>query len=436
LTEWAEVVAGSVAGRDEVAFGAMAIRDLETVVKSGLCTGCGICESVAGREHVEMQLSSIGQLRPRVKRPLPRALEERALAACPGVEVVGPAEQPGIRMSPVWGPIASLQRGWAADPKIRWHAAAGGAMTALGVYLLESGQVDAILHVRASESDPLQTDAQVSRTREEVIAGAQSRYGPASPLVHVHRLLDEGVRFAVLAKPCDISAVRALQRVDARARDNIRACVTMFCGGVPSLRMAHAIVRHHGVEPGEVTLFRFRGEGWPGPMRTVTADERTFDVSYDEAWYDPAATWTYDMQWRCKVCPDAIGEVADVSCPDGWVMLDGEPLHEEGPDGVNLVIARTDTGRRLVEAAAQAGYLETAPCSHAELDVMHRDHYPRKLSAPVRALGMRAGGQPALRIRRYRTLTVTRRAGLRATVSALIGSWRRVRRGANREPLP
>jgi coenzyme F420 hydrogenase subunit beta len=412
------------------------IRDLETVVRSGLCTGCGICESVAGRDAVEMRLSPIGQLRPLVKHPLPKAVEQRALALCPGVEVVGPTSQPGIDMSPVWGPIASLQRGWSADPDVRWRAAAGGAMTALGLYLLESGQVDAILHVRANESDPTRTDAQVSRTREEVIGGSQSRYGPAAPLVHVHRLLDDGVRFAVLAKPCDISAVRALQRTDVRARDQIRACVTLFCGGVPSLRMADAIVRHHGVTPDEVTLFRFRGEGWPGPLRTGTADGSTYDISYDDAWYDASATWTYDMQFRCKVCPDAIGEVADVSCPDGWVMEGGKPLHDEGPDGVNLVIARTDTGRRLVEAAVGDGYLETAPCSYDELDLMHRDHYPRKLSAPARAAGMRLGGQPSLRIRRYRALTVTRRAGLRRTVDALLGSARRVRRGANREPLP
>lgn len=414
----------------------MAIRDLDTVVQSGLCCGCGICESVAGRDSVEMRMSPVGQLRPRVKRPLAQAVENRAVALCPGVEVVGPKRRPGIHMSPVWGPIASLQRGWSADPAIRWRAAAGGAMTALGVYLLESGQVDAILHVRASDDRPIETEGQVSRTREEVVGGSQSRYGPAAPLVHVHRLLEEGIRFAVLAKPCDISAIRALQRSDERARERIRACLTIFCGGVPSTRMANDIVRHHGVEPDEVSLFRFRGEGWPGPMRTGTRDGRMYDLSYDEAWYDPSATWKYDMQFRCKVCPDAIGEVADVSCPDGWVMTDGVPLHEEGPDGVNLVIARTETGLALVEAAVRDGYLETSPCSLEELDQMHRDHHPRKTTAPARALGMRLGGSDGLRIRRYRSLTVTRRAGLRRAVAALVGSLRRVRRGANREPLP
>jgi len=41
------------------------IRDLEAVVSQGLCTGCGICESMLGRDNVDMQLTSFGQLRPR-----------------------------------------------------------------------------------------------------------------------------------------------------------------------------------------------------------------------------------------------------------------------------------------------------------------------------------------------------------------------------------
>jgi coenzyme F420 hydrogenase subunit beta len=248
-------------------------------------------------------------------------------------------------------------------------------------------------------------------------------------------MLADGLRVAVVAKPCDISAIRALQRRDPRARDLIRYALTIFCGGVPSHHMANDIVRSHGLDPGEVSLFRFRGEGWPGPLRTVARDGRTFDVDYDTAWYDPSVPWTYDMQWRCKICPDAIGEVADVACPDGWLMEGGRPVHRES-DGVNLVIARTEAGRRLVERARAAGYLETAPCSPAELDAMHRDHHPRKLTAPARALGMRLAGSPSLRIRRYRAFAVTRRAGARAAASAAIGSFRRVRRGAAREPLP
>ena len=91
-------------------------------------------------------------------------------------------------------------------------------LTALGVHLIRSGKVDAVLHVKASTVDPVQTDAWISTTVAEVIEGAQSRYGPAAPLVHVHRLLAEGKRFAVIGKPCDCSAIRNLAATDPRVR--------------------------------------------------------------------------------------------------------------------------------------------------------------------------------------------------------------------------
>jgi coenzyme F420 hydrogenase subunit beta len=412
------------------------IRRLETVVANGLCSGCGLCESVAGSERVRMTETAIGQLRPAVREPLPKAVLHEALAVCPGVEVRGPDREPGVPVHPVWGPIAGLARGWAGDPEVRHHGAAGGVLSALALYLLECEDVDAVLHVRAALPDaPLESMAQVSRTRADVLAGAQSRYGPAAPLVEVHRLLADGARFAVVAKPCDISAVRALQRRDPRARAQIAALLTSYCGGVPSLRMAERIVRSHGVEPGEVTLFRFRGDGWPGPLRTRTADGREFDVSYDTAWYDPDVPWEYDMQFRCKICPDAVGEVADVSCPDGWVLRDGEPIHAEA-QGRNIILARTATGRDLVERARAAGYVETEACTVAELEATERDHLPRKLSAHARAAGVRLAGRPSLRIRGYRSLAAARRAGAGHTLSAVWGGFRRARGGANTEPLP
>ena len=365
------------------------IRRLETVVANGLCSGCGLCESVAGRERVQMTVTAIGQLRPAVTGGCPRRCWPRRWRCAPGSRCAGRSAEPGVAVHPVWGPIAALARGWAADPAVRHHGAAGGVLSALALYLLERDGVDAVLHVRADLPDrPLESVAQISRTRADVLAGAQSRYGPAAPLVHVHRLLADGARFAVVAKPCDISAVRALQRRDPRARAQIAALLTSYCGGVPSLRMAERIVRSHGVEPGEVELFQYRGDGWPGPLRTRTRDGREFDVDYDTAWYDPSVPWEYDMQFRCKICPDAVGEVADVSCPDGWVLEDGRPIHAEA-EGRNIIIARTGNGRTLVERARAAGYIETAACTVAELDATETR------PPPAQALGARPRGRRA-----------------------------------------
>jgi len=413
------------------------LRDLESVVRHGLCTGCGICESMAGRDKVEMRLTAFGQLRPKVNGPIDQAKLDEVLKVCPGVRVIGPARfkagEDGV-IDPVWGPITSLHRMWAADEAIRFHAAAGGALTALGRYLLRSGEVEAILHVKASRSQPELTDAHVSTTIEDVAEGAQSRYGPAAPLVHVNALLDKGLRFAVIAKPCDIAAIRNLGRIDARVKAQIPYCLTIFCGGVPTTHTAHKIAAYHGVAPNELGVFRWRGQGWPGPTHIETRDGRAYDLSYDTVWYDLNVPWTYDIQFRCKICPDAIGELADVACPDGWVMENGKPIHREAP-GVNIAVARTEVGRRLVERAAAAGEIRLESFDLPSLHAMHSDHLERKLGHPARILGLALAGEPRLRAPGYRAISAVLRAGLAGNWKAFWGAFRRGRERANQEPL-
>lgn len=407
---------------------------LRSVVEHGLCTGCGICESLIGRDTVEMKLTSYGHLRPHFKGPIEDKLEAKVLDICPGSVAVGPSSVDGEigAIHPVWGPIVSIHRSWAADPAIRHRAAAGGTLTALGCFLLRSGEVDAVVHVKASTSESILTEAHVSFSPDEVIEGAQSRYGPAAPLVHISALLDKGLRIAVIAKPCDVSAIRNLARVDARARKQVKYCFTLFCGGVPNTGTAKDIAAHFGVSPDELSLFRWRGNGWPGTTHLETKDGRTFDLTYDDAWYNPKATWTYDMQFRCKICPDAIGELADVAAPDGWIMENGVPLHKEAP-GVNIAIARTKAGARLVERAAAAGALVLDGFTVPELYAMHGDHLDRKLGQPARNLGLRCAGEPGLRVTNYRTLATVLRAGFKGNWRAFWGALRRARAGTNRE---
>ena len=308
--------------------------DLQSIVAQGLCAGCGLCASMAGNDHVKMAISSASRMRPRVGQPLDEDIMDRIRAVCPGITLTGPDQsQVADRgsMHPVWGPVRSLHRGWSTNEDIRFRSAAGGATTALGCHLLETAAVDAIVHVRASLERPMETEAIVSHTAEEVRSGSQSRYGPAAPLVSIMQLLDQGVRFAVIAKPCDVAAIRNLARIDARVATQIPYLITFFCGGVPTLETARTIAGYHGIADRDVAVFRWRGNGWPGPTRIETRDERIFDLSYDQVWYSDDVPWRYDIQFRCKICPDAIGELADVSCPDSWVMVDGKPSHQEAP---------------------------------------------------------------------------------------------------------
>jgi len=335
-------------------------------------------------------------------------------------------------MHRVYGPIASLHRGWAADERVRFHAAAGGSLTALGTYLLESGQVEAVLHVKASTDNPMMSDTIVSTSAGDVYNGAQSRYGPAAPLTRVHELLDAGRVFAVIGKPCDVAAIRNLARIDARVEKQIPYCLTIFCGNVPSLNLPHEMAAHFAVEPDELSLFRWRGEGWPGMTHMETHDGRAFDLTYDKAYFEEDVPWHYDSQFRCKICPDAIGELSDVACPDGWVMENGKPIHREAP-GMNVLVARTPKGAKLLSDAQAAGAMVLEPFSELELEAMHADHKPRKVSWPARMLGLRLVGQPAIQVQGYRKLATLMEAGPVYAIQTLFGTIRRALKGLNRE---
>ncbi len=401
------------------------------IVSNGLCSGCGLCASIAGEGSISMGINLNGNMRPLLTGELDADTNAKILSVCPGVSVTGPGNAPGVPVHPTWGPVTELHRTWAVDESVRFRAAAGGTLTALGRYLLDTGEVEAVVHVRTSTEVPWLTEAAVSRTADEMLAGAQSRYGPAAPLVHVAQLLDSGTRFAVVAKPCDISAIRALGRTDPRVEAQIPYLLTIFCGGIHHAHLPKAMIRHRGVRESEVEVFQYRGEGWPGPTRVRTKDGVDHDMTYRQTWLEPAP-WRYELQFRCKICPDAIGEVADVSAPDGWVLKDGRPIHEEAP-GVNACLVRTERGRELVHRAVEAGYLAKAPLSFDEVDQMHINHPPRKLGWPGTQLALAVLRQPRLRIKGYRPLITLRAAGFKLEWKQFSGMIRRVVRRDNRE---
>ncbi|MCK1614602.1 MULTISPECIES: Coenzyme F420 hydrogenase/dehydrogenase, beta subunit C-terminal domain [unclassified Bradyrhizobium] len=378
-----------------------------------------------------MGINVEGNMRPLVRGDVAAQKNQEIMAVCPGVSVYGPGRPKGINTHPIWGPLREIHRSWSSEPAVRHKGAAGGTLTALGRYLLTTGEVQAVLHVRDDDRRPWLTTSTISRTPDEVLRGAQSRYGPSSPLVNVHRLLEEGKRFAVIGKPCDISAVRALGRIDPRVERLIPYKLSNFCGGVHSVHIAKAVIRHHGLDESEVAVFRYRGEGWPGPLRLQTRDGTAYDLPYPDAWH--MGKFGYELQFRCKICPDGVGEVADISVPDGWILRNAKPVYAEAP-GINVSIVRTRVGEELLHAAVRAGYLEVAPVSVEEIEQMHTNHH-RKAAAPAALFALRLMRQRTIKAVDYRTREGLRRAGLRAIIQQFSATVRRVLAGENREHL-
>jgi coenzyme F420 hydrogenase subunit beta len=367
-----------------------AALSIEAIVEAGLCIGCGLCRSIAP-DAITMEMSSKGALLPVVRNPLGNDELGVINQVCPGIGVDGPDPETlsvGTRQDTIWGPALLMAKGYAGDPEVRFRCSAGGATSALGIHLLDSREVDFVLHVRASRTQPMRSEAHVSATKAEILEGAGSRYGPVAPLVNLLQLLERGRPFAVIGKPCDISAVQNLSRRDPRVDDLIRYRIAIVCGGASAFGLSLDLIERFGLGESEVSLLRYRGYGNPGRTRVETQDGRAFEVTYSDLW---AEEDKWRIFFRCKICADAIGESADIAISDTWPG--GGPSGEDA--GFNGFIARTERGAGLLRRAAEAGALTLiGDMDFRDFDIVQPHQVRKKQAMTARLAALRDAGFP------------------------------------------
>ena len=405
---------------------------LGEIVENGLCIGCGLCQSIAGPNRVQMTMvDPPGRLRPKILKSLDAQTNAAIIGACPGVTInqpLDPVKHADAHVDTIFGPWRHVWRGHAVDEHIRHLGSSGGALTALAIHLLETGKVEFVLHVAASKEQPMRSARHLSFDRTQVMQAAGSRYGPAAPLIDFMELLDKGQRLAIIGKPCDISAVHNLRRHDTRIDQLVAYALAFSCGTFGDLRCSRDMLTRHGIgSEDELTLFRYRGYGCPGATHAETKDGRSVDESYLEFWYGP---WGWTHQFRCKICPDPTGEMTDISVADAWPG--GRPVTDEW-GGWSLFVSRTPRGDALMREAYEAGVVHLEP---SEIEAMHEcqpHQVVKKQGMVARLAAIDHEHQVGPRFRNVRLIQAARQRDFKFHMRNFAGTRVRIHRGVNRE---
>ena len=392
-------------------------RTIAAIVAHDLCIGCGLCEALTGG-RVKMAMTPAGSLRPSPVDGFTPAEEAQLVAACPGAVAEARVEV-GCRSDPVWGAYRSMARAWAAHPDVRYRGATGGVLTALGMHALRTGRVDFVLHVGADPEQPMRSRWVISESEESVRANTASRYGPTAPLAGLETALGRGRPFAFITKPCDLGTVHALSKADPRVDELCTVRLALVCGGQSRLTKSQAVLNEFGLDETEVALFRYRGHGNPGPTVVETKAGDRFSKPYLEMWEDESG---WDVETRCKFCPDALGEAADVASADIWPG--GAPTGED--EGFNGIIVRTTVGEELVASAVRAGELVVAEEITPRQFDDYQPHQVRKKEAlAARYQGLADAGVTPIETRGLRIEALGRRLSPRQVEAERAGARRR-----------
>ncbi|MEI6865486.1 Coenzyme F420 hydrogenase/dehydrogenase, beta subunit C-terminal domain [Flavicella sp.] len=347
------------------------------IVESDLCIGCGLCESVSGSNNIKMHFDENGFLYPKVINYVPIS-DDIIKRICPSVNVVGDIEY--SMKSGVWGAIENLYSSYANEPIVRHIGSSGGVVSAIAIFLLETNSVDAVLQVGGDKDDYSRNTLRVSKTREDVLNCASSRYAPALVFDKIIELLESTIMtFCFIGKPCDISGLTNLLVEFPKYKDRFKLNIAIICAGMPSRNATDRLI--DGFNPDRpVHNLIYRGNGWPGFFSFTDKNDLEFKMSYNESWGNVLGK---EIHPRCKICPDGIGLQADIVVGDAWETKDGYPDFTE-KKGLSLLIVRSLKAKDIVTSIVKSEAITINLISKEKLKIMQPYQFNRRKKAGVR----------------------------------------------------
>lgn len=341
---------------------------ISDIINNKLCLGCGLCSAIS--EKCEMRLNPHGFYEP-ILTEISQQEEKLISRICPSINITCNREH---NNTSVWGNVILASNAWAVDENIRKSSSSGGVTSALAIYLLESHRVDAILHVGVCENDYLHNTLHISKSKKDILKRNASRYAPALVFDKIFEILDKNNdTYAFIGKPCDIAGLKNLILVYPQYKDRIKYFLSIFCAGMPSYNATVKAINTFGNTSKPISL-QYRGNGWPGYFTVKFEDGTTSKMTYNESW---GKILGKELGLRCKICPDGIGLLADISSGDSWNTKDGYPDFTES-DGRNFCFIRTKAGKELFESAIKDGYIIDEILDIDEVRNMQNYQYTRR----------------------------------------------------------
>jgi coenzyme F420-reducing hydrogenase beta subunit len=338
----------------------------EAVVRSGLCIGCGSCAAQAGTA-VHLELDRYGNYRPYGPAEWFAAPSPRFERTCPSSPVAPDEDELARELFPdaehddaSIGRFQTAYVGYTAAERFRDEGSSGGLTSWVLAELLRRRLVDGVAHVVPAE-DPQREGRffryRISRTEDEVRAGAKSRYYPVELSDALATIGAAPGRYAVTGIPCFVKAVQLLRREDPVLRERVAFTVGLFCGHMKSARFVESFAWQMGVAVDQIASVEFRLKDPRRPANWYRASLTLRDGRRAEIdWWDLAdGDWSggFFQNGACNFCDDVVAETADISFGDAWV----EPYSSDGR-GTNVVIVRSPQLQELIDAGIREGQLK------------------------------------------------------------------------------
>ena len=173
-------------------------------------------------------------------------------------------DQNGIQHNHYLGYYLANYAGHVAAGDYHIHGSSGGFASWILSNLLEKGLVNAVAQVKPNPlyntrdpQSPMFSYA-FSSTVEEVRQGAKSRYYPVEISGIISHILKTNGRYAIIALPCMVKAIRSLQNEYPLLNERISFVGSLVCGHLKSKYYAEFLAWDNGIRKEQLLEVNFR----------------------------------------------------------------------------------------------------------------------------------------------------------------------------------
>lgn len=257
---------------------------------------------------------------------------------------------PAADYSTYLGNVSRLLAGYAAAPEHRQRVASGGVVTTLLRQMLSDGDVDGVAVAKADFSEGrLGYRFDIVTDPDEVAQYATSAYFDIPIQKHWRKLADFPGKLAVCALPCHVSFLRRLQRGKL---SNVSCLVALFCGHNNSPELVRLVFEREGIVEADVSEMWFDRSYLGGHLCVQLRDGTRREIPFMR--FNVFRSLGFFSKPLCHHCADHLGAVADISVGDVFCSeFQAKDIKH------SVIIARTERGTEIVEAAVAKGAVVT-----------------------------------------------------------------------------
>jgi len=314
-------------------------NNIDNFSSEGLCCGCGTCVAICPSNSIEMVIDSRqGLFFPQIRKESCNNCG-RCVLVCPGYEldIIGLNQKifHKIPKNLDLGNFIECFSGYAKNADIRVNSSSGGLVTQILLFALEKKIISGALIVKMKNEDPFEPEPFIARTREEIIAAAGSKYCPVPINILLKEILDSSdeEQFAVVGLPCHIHGIRKMEYINKKLNKKIKFHIGLFCSSTKSFHATDFLLKRIKIQKNEVGKIKYRGAGWPGYLTIEFQNGKIIKIPFFD-YFD--ATFSSFTPWRCMLCIDETGELADISFGDAWLP----EIKKTDNKGTSIIIVR------------------------------------------------------------------------------------------------